>query len=343
MRPTLAEIARTAGVSPATVDRVVNVRGGVRPATVERVLGVARRVGYPLAGMPPGASEAEVGLQSVMLRILLPSGTNAFIDDLSQRIASEADGMAQVRASVETFALRDPGGLSRRLHALHGHADGVALVAIDHPEVREAIRGLVQSGCPVVTMVSDIHGVPRLGYVGTDNGQAGRLAGHVMARFVGARGPAKVAFFAGSLSYRGHQEREMGFRQVIAGDFPHLAIVGRHEVHEDRDRAHAEAADLLARHPDLAGIYNAGGATAGIARALRDAGRDRDVVFVAHEATAGNKALLLDGTLDAAIDQNPRVVAREALAALAGAARGLPHAIVAPRLHIVLRENLPDD
>jgi LacI family transcriptional regulator len=36
------------------------------------------------------------------------------------------------------------------------------------------------------------------------------------------------------------------------------------------------------------------------------------VVFVCHEATESNKAFLLDGTVDAVIDQNPRVEAREA-------------------------------
>ncbi len=135
----------------------------------------------------------------------------------------------------------------------------------------------------------------------------------------------------------------MGFRQVIAEEFAHLAVLARREVHEDRGRAHAETLALLDRHPGLVAIYNAGGATAGIARALKERGRAGDVVLVAHEATAGNKALLLDGTLDAVIDQNPRVEAREALMALAGAARGTPHDIVAPRLQIVMRENLPDD
>ena len=112
-------------------------------------------------------------------------------------------------------------------------------------------------------------------------------------------------------------------------------------MQEDRDKAHTETLALLDRHPDVHAIYNAGGATAGIARALRERGLERRVVFVAHEATEDNKALLLNGTLDAVVDQNAGASLREALQALAARARGLEHrpAPVSPQM--IFRENLP--
>ena len=67
------------------------------------------------------------------------------------------------------------------------------------------------------------------------------------------------------------------------------------------------------------------------------------MVLIGHEATDDNKRLLLDGALDAVIDQNPRVEAREALNALTRAARDEAYALVPPRLAIVFRENLPED
>ena len=77
-------------------------------------------------------------------------------------------------------------------------------------------------GTPVLTLVSDIAHAPRIAYVGIDNRNAGRLAGHLLGRFVpGSAG--EVALFAGSLSYRGHEEREMGFRHILADEFPKLA------------------------------------------------------------------------------------------------------------------------
>ena len=71
-------------------------------------------------------------------------------------------------------------------------------------------------------------------------------------------------------------------------------------------------------------------------------GRERSVVFVGHEATDSNKLLLLDGTLDAVIDQNPRVEAREALNILVSTVRGQPYEHHPPRLQIIFKENIPE-
>ena len=99
--------------------------------------------------------------------------------------------------------------------------------------------------------MSDIANAPRFAYVGIDNRNAGRLAGHLLGRFVpGSTG--EVALFAGSFSYRGHEEREMGFRHILAEDFPNLRIVELREVRDDLERSYAEAAALLAARPKYA-------------------------------------------------------------------------------------------
>ena len=121
-----------------------------------------------------------------------------------------------------------------------------------------------------------------------------------------------------------------------------IFFVELREMKDDREKAFVEATNLLERYADLAGIYNIGAGNQGIARALSDKKRAGSVVFVGHEATEGNKALLLDGTLDAVIDQNPRVEAREALNILARSARGLDYDYHAPRLQIVFKENIPE-
>jgi LacI family transcriptional regulator len=54
------------------------------------------------------------------------------------------------------------------------------------------------------------------------------------------------------------------------------------------------------------GIYNVGGASDGVARALKEAGRDQSVVFIGHGLTQDTRALLIDGTLDAVINQQPQ-------------------------------------
>jgi LacI family transcriptional regulator len=339
VRSTLIDIAREAGVSAATVDRVLNNRAGVRSRTREIVIETAQRLGYISAG----SNHVQAAPEGVArLDFVLPMGTNPYIKLLRQQIESQGEARLDLDVRVHSIEGFNPDTLARTLRELTGQTQGVGVIALDHPTVREAIRGLSANGAKVLTLATDILHVPRVAYVGIDNRQAGRLAGYIVGRFLGTTEPKKVALFAGSLSYRGHEEREMGFRHILAEEFPNLSIVELREMRDDREKAYAEAAALLDRYDDLAGIYNIGAGNQGIARALKERGRERSVVFVAHEATEGNKGLLLDGTVDAVIDQNARVEVREALNILSSSVRGVTCEQHPPRLQIIFKENIPE-
>ncbi|SOC35932.1 LacI family transcriptional regulator [Rhizobium subbaraonis] len=337
MRSTLIDIAREAGVSSATVDRVLNNRTGVKERTREVVMDAARRLGYVSAGSPAGFVDSRVRLDFV-----LPAGTNTFIANLLQQLESQAATRPDLDVRIHSIEGFNPDTLARTLHDLHGQTMGVGVIALDHPTVREAMRSLSAAGVPIVTLVSDILHVPRIGYIGIDNRAAGRLGGYLLGRFLGHGVKRKVALFAGSLSYRGHEEREMGFRHIIADEFPDLEVVELREIRDDRDRAFEEATALFRRHPDLAGIYNIGAGNSGIGRALVESGLAKDVIFVGHELTEHTKMLLLSGVMDAVIDQNPRVEAREALSMLSLTAKGRPIDYHPPRLQVIFRENIPE-
>src|SRR5687768_14115495 len=93
--PRIDDVARLAGVSAATVDRVLNGRLGVRAITVQRVLKAAVELGYVTDGtLPPSA------LKPLRLVFLLPAGSNRFIASLGRLIANAQDqfGSANMRA-----------------------------------------------------------------------------------------------------------------------------------------------------------------------------------------------------------------------------------------------------
>lgn len=207
--------------------------------------------------------------------------------------------------------------------------------------LREAINALAASGVRIGTLVSDIPTVDKVGYVGVDNRAAGRLAGLLLGRFL-PPGPHHIAVFVGSLAYRGHEEREMGVRAILSEDFPEIRIAGTAEVSDDRDRAYAETMRLLERG-DITGIYNIGSGNQGIARVLREARKERDIVFIGHDLTDATRLMLLDRTMDAVIDQNPRVEAREIVRLLASAVWGTVEPEYLPRLQVVFKENIPSN
>jgi LacI family transcriptional regulator len=341
VRSTLTDVAREAGVSPATVDRVLNNRPGVRSRTREIVMETAQRLGY-IADSNGGTAQARLAGEVIRLDFILPAGTNTFMKMLHRQIETQALARPDIDVHIATIEGFNPDRLARLLQDLPTGTRGAGVIALDHPTVREALRSLASRDVKVVTIASDILHVPRVAYIGIDNRAAGRLAGYLMGRFMGAAKPGKVALLAGSLSYRGHEEREMGFRHILAEQHPHLEIVELREMGDDRERAYSEAASLLDRHPDLSAIYNIGAGNTGIARALKERGREHEIVFIGHEVTEGTKALLLDGTLDAAIDQNPRVEAREALNILTRTVRGQPIDYHPPRLQVIFKENIPE-
>ena len=342
MRSTIVDIANEAGVSTATVDRVLNNRSGARSRTRDIVLETAKRLGYIAEDSSIIRPTALGAVEPVRLDFALPQGNNAFIATLRAQIEQQAKTRPDLEVKIHAIEGLDPDGLASTLREMSGSAQGVGVVALDHPTVREALRALAAAEVEVVTLASDILHVPRAAYVGIDNRAAGRLAGYLVSRFLGERAQGKVALFAGSLAYRGHEEREMGFRHVLAEMSSSLQMLEVREMRDDPDRAYVEAAALLDRHPDLVAIYNVGAGNTGVARALKERGRERLVIFIGHEVTDGARELLLDGTIDALIDQNPRVEAREALNVLSHRVRGLPYNYHPPRLQVIFKENIPE-
>lgn len=337
---TLKDIAREAGVSLATVDRVLHNRPGVRPDTVRRVKAAIERNAFQ-----PHVAAAELARSRARrFAFVMPAGPNPFMQQIEAYLGEMSAWLSARRLGVEVVAtdVFDPSALAASLEALSGDYDGVAVVALDHPGVRAAINDLVDAGTSVVTLVSDVPSSRRHHYVGIDNIAAGRTAGALVGRLVRQRS-GKVAIVAGSQGLRDHSERIFGFSQVMASEFPDLSVLPVLEGRDEDARSEQVLARLLGRHADIVGLYNAGAGTQGVAKALSDADRGKQMVFVGHDVTALTRRLLLQGVMDAAISQNPGHEARAAVRVLLALARGEPilREQEKIRIDIVMRDNLP--
>ena len=252
--------------------------------------------------------------------------------------------MADHRVAAETVEVDvfEPERLAAQLRAAGGTCDTVVVMALDHPVVRAAIDELEDAGTVVVTLVSDVPSSKRHHFVGIDNVAAGRTAATLLGRFAGGRrGPVGVVL--GSMSLRDHAERHFGFCQVMAAEYPSLRVLPPLEGKDDARLTERLAAELLQAQPRLVGIYSGGAGNAGIAAALEASGRAREVVFVAHELTPPARRCLLDGTLDAVLQQDPGHEIRSALRIALALQTSEP--VMADqeriRIDIYLRDNLP--
>jgi LacI family transcriptional regulator len=339
-RPTLVDVAEHAQVSLATVDRVFNRRPGVSVRTVERVEQALVKLGYR---PDPAAVRLARGIQFNFC-FVLPTGTNTFMSMLASQVERSLQWLDDQNTygdllRVDVF---DPLVLADTLRSLIGRYHGVAVVALDHPAVRDAINALVDSGIFVVTLVSDVPSSRRHRYIGIDNSSAGRTAATLMGRFSGNR-RGKLGLIAGNLSLRDHAERLFGFQQVLAAEFAGLTPLPTLEGNDDALRCKVLAQSLLQDHADLIGIYSIGAGNRGIVEALEGSGRARAVIFIGHELTEFSRRYLIQGSMDAVINQDAGHEARSAARVLLAYCSGQPMIDDQERIRIdiFLRDNLP--
>lgn len=340
MRATIEDVALKAGVSVATVDRVLNGRAAVRPLTVERVEKAIRQLNY----QPDRLAARLARAREYRFCFVLPEGSNAFMIALADAVSQEAQRMSQEKIAIDlrhtdVFSAEK---LAASLDQIGAVYDGVAVVALDHPRVRESINALTERGVAVVTLVSDVPNSRRQHYVGIDNASAGRTAATLMGRYLAGR-PGKVGLIAGSLSLRDHVERQFGFEQVMLHDYPNLTLLPVREGRDDGQIVQRVATQLLAENSDMIGIYNVGAGARGIAAALEATGRHRQVVFITHELTDDTRLALIDGTIDIVINQDAGHEVRSAIRVLMSKADKAPivDSMERIRIDIYLRDNIP--
>ena len=328
----IIDIALEAGVSTATVDRVLNKRAGVTRKTEERVmhaLDTLEARDHPSKPQQP---------QSYIFDVILPADAGPSTEFLgaSMRVAGLEQGVTIHCSYVEKM---NPRALAEKLleSADKAHS-GVAFQALDHPQVRDAVAQLVANGVPVLALMSDLHGAERIAYVGTDNRAAGRTAGLLMGRFTHTKG--KIALLWGGQLYRSHEEREIGFRSILRSDFPQLEVIDLVEGHDDVEANYQQILLMLDRHPDLIGIYNVGGGNQGIVRALTERERHHGIILIGHNLTVTTQRYLLDGSMDAIIHQDMRAAARMAVAALIDHCKQRKVSVERLPVEIILKENL---
>lgn len=194
--------------------------------------------------------------------------------------------------------------------------DGIAIAACERKALVDPVERAVAAGIPVTVFDSGIDSTRYMSFIATDNVEAGRIAARELAGMLAGRGKVAMILHApGSFST---MDREQGFEEVMAREFPGITIVARQFAMSDRARAMAAAENILTAHPDLGGLFASTEPSAsGIALALKSrnlAGRIRFVGFDWSEAMLED---LRAGVLDAIVVQDPFRMGFEAVKSLA--------------------------
>ncbi|MEV6878047.1 LacI family DNA-binding transcriptional regulator [Amycolatopsis sp. NPDC051128] len=265
--PTLADVARAAGVSTATASRVLNGFARVRPETRQQVeaamlaLGYARRRAVALKDLRRTGSIALVVCEE-MRRL--------FTDPYVGRVATGANrelAGAGPHLVLLTVPATENGRASAMRYLGEGHVDGALVVSMRGKRSLEPGR----LGVPVVFCgrPPGREDADRYSYVDADNrGGAEQAIRHLITG-----GRSSIATVAGPQDMAAGADRLLGYQHVTreAGCFDHRMV-----VFGDFGQASGEhaTARLLERKPEVDAIFAASDLMAvGVLRALRRAGR----------------------------------------------------------------------
>lgn len=314
----LRDIALQAGLSLATVDRVLNGRPGVRANTV-------REVQRAIAELERQASQVRLVGRRYVVDVVMQSPPR-FQSAVQAAVDRAAQGLypAQVRVRYHLDAKASAADIVGTLAAVRRTGShGVILKAPDTPGIRDAVAQLAAVEVPVVTLVTDVASTQRLAYIGMDNEAAGATAALLIAKVL-ADEPGRVLVTRSSGLFLGEEERLDGFRAALRASQPHRVIteIARGDGLDEGIQAHVRRRLRQAR--DVAAVYSIGGGNRAILAACETSGVT-PLVYVAHDLDADNRELLAAGAIDFVLHHDLNADAAKALRVLlapGGADRG---------------------
>ncbi|MEU6250809.1 LacI family DNA-binding transcriptional regulator [Glycomyces sp. NPDC047010] len=261
-RPTLEEVAERAGVSRATVSRVVNGQTSVNEDLRRAVEAAADELGY----VPHAAARSLVTHRTDSVALILPESPNRVFSD-DQFFPSVIRGVAtELDAAGKLLVLMTTGSAEARQraerYAVGGHVDGVMFASLHDADLLPEL--MMRRGVPVVC-----NGLPQLDAPCIDVDHLGGVRAAV--DYLIAQGRRRIATIAGPLDMVAGRARLDGYRAALA-DADRRAIVAVGDF--TAESGQAAMRQLLADEPDLDAVFVASDLMAhGALQALREAGR----------------------------------------------------------------------
>lgn len=218
--------------------------------------------------------------------------------------------------------------------------DGIAVAPSDRVALIQPVDRAARAGIPVTVFDSGLDSENYLTFVATNNYEAGRMGARKLGDLLGGRGRVGMVMHApGSAST---MERERGFDDVMAKEFPKIRIVARQFGMSDRAKAVAAAENILTAHPNLDGLFaSAEPSSVGAALAVKSRNLSGKIKLVTFDSSESLVEDLKAGTIDAMVVQDPYRIGFEAVRTIVDKLNGktLPKQMDLNAV-VVLREDL---
>ncbi|MEP9382966.1 substrate-binding domain-containing protein [Nocardioides cheoyonin] len=285
------------------------------------------------------------GSSSTKIAAVIKGLDNPFFQSMEQGIQDESKSIGVSTTVQAAQSITDTTGQADKLTGLSGQDyDCFVVNPISGTNLVQGMARIAADDVPIVNIDSPVDSsaaeaadaTPKT-YIGTDNTQAGELAGKHMAQLLGGGG-GKVAIIGGISGDVTSGDRIDGFKKGLGSQGTVVQTVA---ADWDRQQALTKATDILRANPDLKGFFAANDDMGlGVARAIANAHKTGKVFMISVDGIKDALQAVQDGDVTAVVAQYPYVIGAMGVEACQAAASGkdLPADVKAP-VELITKDN----
>lgn len=310
-RMTVKEIARLAGVSIGTVDRVIHGRGRVSQETKERIEKIIQ-----ISGFVPNPIARSLKRQNpYRFFALIPDREqdSGYWGQIIQGIRTAADEVAAlgINTTILEYDRYDVASFWQAANQIvEAKPDGVVLAPVIPEETRRFID-TIQGKVPYIYVDADIPDTDPLCAIGQDAFRGGRLAGRLASLFASSSTLPFGVLVAYQEDYHILRRRD-GFLDFAAKKG--LPVVVKEGINlEKQDQVNQTLRQLILDYPDIQGVFVTNASAHCVAEASRTIRTERPFIIIGYDLVHKNHMLLIEGAIDVIISERPETQGRQSL------------------------------
>lgn len=196
------------------------------------------------------------------------------------------------------------------------HPDAILIAPTDKQQLIAPLKKAADAGIKVITVDTFIgNGQYQTGsgnadfplsYIASDNVEGGKIAARALAKAINFKGKVYVSNVKPGISTT--DQREEGFKEQMK-QYPNITVLPTQFNQDDANTAASQLQAVLARDPDLAGVFGANLFSAmGASNGVKNAGKTGKIKVVAFDAPQSIVQDIQNGSVDIAIAQHPATI-----------------------------------
>lgn len=301
MQITIAMIAKEAGVSRGTVDRVINKRGNVKPEVEKRVQEVIDRLGYKPNKIARALSYSKTPKK---IAVIYRESGDQFEVQVKIGVEKAREDLSDFGISIilKSYRDNDIDDFLRVMDEIIGiGVDAIALNALNHDVVAEKINSVMEQGIHVVVFNSDVEHSNRYCFVGQDLYKSGRVAGGIMAKLL--KPGKRMIILSSDPKLYASQERVNGFISKFRENGIDESCIELYRTRTKYDMTYKALEEAFSEDDNIGGIYLANESNAACGDFIASRTFTEKPVVICHDVNVETIGYVRNGHIDYIIDQ----------------------------------------